>query len=154
MQAIKLSTVPFESRNNYLELLLMADENIDMVKSYMNEGELYLIQTNHQDIGIALFTFPEHRTVELKNFAFAQDFRGKGFGKQTIQEARQLFKTRGYQKMIVATANSSIANIAFYQKVGFRLTHVELDFFNHYHPPIYEYGIKAQDKLIFQMPLN
>ncbi|RIO99278.1 GNAT family N-acetyltransferase, partial [Staphylococcus gallinarum] len=45
-----------------------------------------------------------------------------------------------------ATGNSSIGQLAFYQKAGFRIVAVEMNYFvNNYEDPIYENGILCRD---------
>ncbi|GAE37515.1 acetyltransferase [Halalkalibacter akibai JCM 9157] len=75
-------------------------------------------------------------------------------GKKIIAEAIQLYRLKNYKKMIVGTANSSIANIAFYQKAGFRLTEIKKGFFDKYPVAIYEDGIRAQDMIMFEKYLD
>ena len=55
--------------------------------------------------------------------------------------------------MIVGTANSSIDNIAFYQKLGFRMAEIKRDFFKAYPTPIFENGIIALDMIVFEKEL-
>lgn len=55
--------------------------------------------------------------------------------------------------MKVGTANSSISNIAFYQKAGYRLDSIQHDFFSNYKEPIFENGIQAIDLLYFSKEL-
>jgi hypothetical protein len=55
--------------------------------------------------------------------------------------------------MIVGTTNSSIDNIAFYQKLGFRMAEIKRDFFKAYLTPIFENGIRALDKIVFKKEL-
>ncbi|SDC35912.1 Acetyltransferase (GNAT) family protein [Pelagirhabdus alkalitolerans] len=149
MSSIKLTSIPDEKRENYLDELLLADENESIVRTYLFDGELFSIQRDHKSIGVALFTFNEPGTVELKNIALQPGLRNHGYGKKVIDQAETYYHSKGYQKLIVATANSSIDNIAFYQKCGFRLVELEFDFFTNYPKPIYEHGIRAKDKLIF-----
>ena len=56
--------------------------------------------------------------------------------------------------MIVGTANSSIDNIAFYQKLGFRMAEIKRDFFKAYPTPIFENGIRALDMIVFEKELG
>lgn len=71
-----------------------------------------------QIVGVAQFIFLQNGIVELKNIAIIEDYRGKGIGKLVINESFDLYKMKGLNKMLVGTANSSIANIAFYQSSG------------------------------------
>ncbi|MBM7539904.1 GNAT family N-acetyltransferase [Amphibacillus cookii] len=149
MTALKLFQVDSQERHNFLELLMLADESKEIVLSYIDQGELFSIKKADLVVGVVLFTFLSKNTVELKNIALKEAYRNKGLGKQIVNQAEQYYRDNGYDHIIVCTANSSIANIAFYQKAGFRLIDIEKDFFNQYPTPIYEYGILAQDKLIF-----
>lgn len=56
--------------------------------------------------------------------------------------------------MLVGTANSSIGNLAFYQKCGFRLCGIRRDFFLSYPQPIWENGIRALDMVMFERDLH
>ena len=54
----------------------------------------------------------------------------------------------------LGTGNSSIRNLAFYQKVGFRFQSVLRDFFvEYYEEPIFENGIPCKDMVILDMDL-
>jgi hypothetical protein len=44
-------------------------------------------------------------------------------------------------------------NIAFYQKIGFRMDHVRKDYFRYYREPHYENGIQIRDMLVFRFEL-
>ncbi|WP_082232419.1 GNAT family N-acetyltransferase [Halobacillus massiliensis] len=142
------------NRKDYLPLLLLADENEDIIMEYINEGEMYVIQYQQNNIGVCLFTFPEANMVEIKNIALKEGEQGKGIGKAVIGEAFQLYKQKGYARMIVGTANSSLANLSFYQKAGFRFERIRKDFFLSYPHPIFENGIQALDMVVFSKDLH
>ncbi|WP_248736981.1 GNAT family N-acetyltransferase [Neobacillus rhizosphaerae] len=82
-----------------------------------------------------------------------EDCRGNGLGKLVVKEAFHLYKNKGLDKMIVGTANSSIDNLAFYQKLGFRMVEIKKDFFKNYPEPIFENGIRALDMVMFEKDL-
>ncbi|WP_407675621.1 GNAT family N-acetyltransferase [Peribacillus glennii] len=53
--------------------------------------------------------------VELKNIALNPRYRGNGLGKIIVKKSFDLYyKEKGFRKMIVGTANSSIGYQAFY----------------------------------------
>ncbi|WP_456274559.1 GNAT family N-acetyltransferase [Bacillus sp. AK031] len=153
MKLLRLSSVPVRERSDFLSFLLMADESEAAVKEYINEGDLLSILMNNVPAGVILFTEISDEVVELKNFALLPEFRGNGLGKSIIQEALRLQKEKGVKKVIVGTANSSIGNIAFYQKAGFRMAGVKRDFFARYPDPIFENGIRALDMIMFEKML-
>jgi len=52
--------------------------------------------------------------------------------------------------VLVGTANSSLENIAFYQKCGFRMDHVRRDYFVYVQPPVIQNGIVMRDMLVLR----
>ncbi|MCP3027340.1 N-acetyltransferase [Halobacillus sp. A5] len=144
---------PVHCRQDYLALLLLADESEAIISEYINEGEMYTINEQEQPIGICLFIFPQHDVVEIKNIAILPDYQRRGIGKKAIAEAHSMFQRRGFSEIIVGTANSSLENILFYQKCGFRMQSIRKGFFINYPAPIYENGIQALDMIVFQKNL-
>lgn len=152
MNEIQLMEV--ENRSIYIDDLLLADEDEAIVETYIHTGRMYVILLDGKEIGVCLFTFPSEGTVEIKNFAIRKPYRGKGFGKKVISASTPLFQKLGYNEMIVGTANSSIENLAFYQKAGFRFYDIKKDYFLSYPRPFYENEIQGLDLIIFQRHLN
>jgi len=153
MNEVQLETIGIEKRNTFLDYLLLADESEEIVKEYINAGEMFAIHCEGHIVGVALFTFHPKEVVELKNIAIIEDYRGKGIGKLAVQKAFHIYKVKALHKMIVGTANSSIDNLAFYQKLGFRMAEIKRDFFKKYPTPIYENGIRALDMVILEIDL-
>ncbi|MGX7395498.1 GNAT family N-acetyltransferase [Carnobacterium mobile] len=153
-QKITLKKLAINDRKKYLELFLIADESEEMVALYLNEGEADLIQLKGKTVGVVLFTFPDPQSVEVKNIAILQKHQNNGFGKQVLAIATDRYAAKGFHFLLVGTANSSISNIAFYQKAGFRLDSIKKDFFLHYSEVIIEDGIQAKDMLVFKKDLT
>lgn len=101
-----------------------------------------------------MFTFSDPQTVEIKNIAIEPRYQEQGIGKQTLALAESHYAAKGFNTMVVGTANSSISAIVFYQKAGFRINSIKKDFFLHYPEPIVEDGIPAIDMLIFEKKLK
>ena len=59
--------------------------------------------------------------VEIKNIAVREDRQGQGLGKKLLQEAIRVAKNKGYERIEIGTGNSSIGQLALYQKCGFRI---------------------------------
>lgn len=150
---LTFSKIDINDREKFIDYLLMADENKEMVKKYSQTGEMYSINDLQEIIGIILFTFPTKDVVEIKNLALIEASRGKGYGNEVIQKAFCFFQEKGYRKIIVGTANSSIGNITFYQKAGFRMVDIRKDFFLNYPEPIIEDSIRALDMIVFEKTL-
>ncbi|MDZ4720237.1 MAG: GNAT family N-acetyltransferase [Roseiflexaceae bacterium] len=92
--------------------------------------------------------------AEIIELAVAPNLHGQGYGRRMLQSIIDLARQRGKQRLIVGTANSSIGNIAFYQKCGFRMESVRRDYFWYYREPVYEHGIRIRDMLVFSYDLR
>lgn len=153
--SVQLQVVGNERRLELLPYLLLADESESVVKEYITAGEMYsIIHGGGSMAGVALFVEESEGVIELKNIALVPHFRERGLGKKVLALACEIYCEKGFHKMIVGTANSSIANIAFYQKAGFRLAEIRKDFFLKYPEPIFEDGIQAVDMVMFERLLK
>lgn len=129
-----------------INLLLLADPSRVIVEEYLQRGECYVAESDAQIIGVYVLLATRPETVELVNIAITENQHGKGFGKQLVINAIDVAKSRGYRTIEVGTGNSSIGQLALYQKCGFRITSVENDFFiRHYCEEIFENGIQCRD---------
>ncbi len=152
---VQLQAVESANRLNYLPYLLLADESESVVEEYIGAGQMFAILDDGGSVaGVALFMEESEDVVELKNIALVPKFRGLGLGKKVIALACDMYREKGSRKMIVGTANSSIANLAFYQKAGFRMAEIKKDFFLKYPEPIFEDGIQAVDMVMFDLDLE
>ncbi len=147
---LSLEKVELKDRDNYKRYLLLADEDPAMVDRYLYTGELFAIRKRKAVIGAILIIFPSKTTIEIKNIALEPQARGLGYGKKAIQLVCDQFYLRNFKKIIVGTANSSIGNLAFYQKMDFRITEIRKDFFLQYEHPIIENGIRALDMIMME----
>lgn len=88
--------------------------------------------------------------AEILELAIAPEARGQGLGKHFVAWLIDQARQRKQRALVVGTANSSIENIAFYQKCGFRMDHIRHNYFRYYREPIYEHGIQVRDMLVFR----
>lgn len=131
-----------------LELLLSADPSLPKVEDYLKRGDCYLAVDKEDIVGVYVLLPTRPVTVELVNIAVAEEQQGRGIGKQMVMHAIQTARRDGYSVMEVGTGNSSIGQLALYQKCGFRIVAVDMDFFTkHYPEEIYENGIQCRDML-------
>jgi ribosomal protein S18 acetylase RimI-like enzyme len=139
-----------------IQLLLLADPSLPIIEDYLNRGMCFVAE-NQKNMFIGVFVLLPTRphTVELVNISVSEDYQGKGVGKLLIRHASRVARENFFKVLEVGTGNSSIDQIAFYQKCGFRLTGVELDFFvKHYDEPIYENGIQCRDMVRFTLDIE
>jgi ribosomal protein S18 acetylase RimI-like enzyme len=131
-----------------MELLLLADPSKVIVEKYINRGECFVAENQQQIIGVYVLLPTRPETVELVNIAVADNEQGKGIGKQLVKDAIHKAKSRGYKTIEIGTGNSSIGQLALYQKCGFRIIGVDLNYFIKYYPEeIFENGIPCRDMI-------
>lgn len=124
---IHFQSIEKKKRYPYFDLLLIGDEGVTEVEKYLDKGELLLVLMDQFAIGVMLFIPVDQTTIELKNFGLLPEWQRKGFGGQALMLAIAYYRER-YQKMEVGTGNSSLDNLAFYQKCGFRMVAVKSNF--------------------------
>ncbi len=151
-QALTLRAVPPREVEALLPILRDAEEGEERIRATLLDGaqtSYAALLSEGQMIGAATVRW-EQAESELVYIAVAPERRGHGYGKAIIaallDEARRL----GVKSLLVGTANSSLENIAFYQKCGFRLDHVRRDFFSYIQPPISEHGIPMRDMIVLR----
>ncbi|MEK5185358.1 GNAT family N-acetyltransferase [Solibacillus sp. FSL W7-1324] len=131
-----------------MELLLLADPSKSIVEDYLAKGECFVAESNEQIIGVYVLLPTRPKTVEIVNVAVAEEHKGKGIGKLLIGDAIGVAKTKGYKTIEIGTGNSSIGQLALYQKCGFRIVSVDHNYFiKHYSEEIYENGIQCIDMI-------
>ena len=129
-----------------MDLLLLADPSREIVEEYVNRGECFIAEIEQQTIGVYILLPTRPGTVELVNVAVVEDQHGRGIGKWLVLDAIKVAKTKGYKTIEIGTGNSSVGQLALYQKCGFRIIGVDMDFFvRHYSKKIFENGIQCRD---------
>ena len=138
-------------KKRYLDLLLLADEQEDMVDRYLERGTMYVLE----DDGVkaeCVVTDEGDRILELKNIAVEPAAQGKGYGKALIDFLIETYAGQ-YTALQVGTGDSP-STIPFYEACGFRRHHLVKNFFiDHYDHPIYECGVQLVDMVYLQREL-
>ncbi|MFS0655125.1 GNAT family N-acetyltransferase [Bacillus sp. 179-C3.3 HS] len=138
-----------------LDLLLLADPSKEKVLSYVKSGSCYTAIHGIDIIGTYVLSSLSKRTVEIMNVAVKETWQGKGIGKQLILHAISEAKKAGAHTIEIGTGNSSLHQLALYQKCGFRLASIDHDFFlKHYEEPIFENGIQCIDMVRLSLVLK
>lgn len=113
-----------ENKKQFLSLLLLADEQENMIDRYL----------------------------EIKNIATVPEYQGKGYAKALIDFIVKEYADK-YSVLQVGTGDSPLT-VPFYEKCGFVRSHIIPNFFtDNYDHPIFEYGVKLVDMVIFQRNL-
>jgi ribosomal protein S18 acetylase RimI-like enzyme len=137
------------------ELLLLADPSQDLVEAYLVHAEVFLAEIERDIIGVVVLCPLEPGQYEIKNIAVSPAHQGQGVGQFLIKNAIQMAHQMGIKSLRIGTANSSIAQLYLYQKMGFELKTIQVDFFlENYAEPIFENGLQAKHLLILEMSLG
>ena len=140
-----------ENKKQYLDLLLLADEQEDMIDRYLDKGRMYVLD----DKGIkceCVITDEGNGVLEIKNIATVSEHQGKGYAKALINFVVKKYKEQ-YTVLQVGTGDSPLT-IPFYEKCGFVRSHSIPNFFtDNYDHPIFECGVQLVDMVYLQRAL-
>lgn len=137
---IKLIT---ENKKDFLDLLLLADEQESMIDRYLDRGDMYVLDEDGVK-ALCVVTDEGSGVLELKNIATAPECQRKGYGRRLIQFILDTYKDR-YSILQAGTGDSPLT-VPFYESCGFRRAFVVRDFFTeHYDHPIFEAGVQLKD---------
>lgn len=144
-------------------LLLDADPSRELIDTYIYRSTVMglmdedtAIAPGGEPLTIAVVVLMEYepQVVEVMNLAVAPSYQGKKLGKLLLAAAIERSHQRGYKRMLVGTGNAGISQLAFYQKMGFRLESIDRDYFVRTYPePIFEHGIWCRDRVILTLDL-
>jgi len=130
------------------DLLLLADPSEEMVSAYLKGSFCYVAELDNSVVGIIVLFPTSKDLIEIKNIAVSEYMQGKGIGSKLIKHGIEAAKEDGFKTVEIGTGNSSISQLALYQKAGFRIIGIDQDFFvRHYPEPIYENGIQCRDMI-------
>lgn len=129
-------------------LLLLADPSRKIIQEYLNKGDIYLALIGDKIIGVYILVKISEDIVELKNIAVDEKYQHQGIGKQLVLDAISRAKTNKAKRIEVGTGNSSLSQLALYQKCGFKITGIDKGFFiRNYGQEIIENGIACVDMI-------
>ena len=140
------------NKEQYMELLLEADPDKEIIEKYLQNGELFVLSYNEDVICVAVVTKVDDNTCELKNIATAEKYRGQGYGKKLIKYLFDNYRQK-YDKMIVGTSEN---NIPFYVKAGFDKYYKTIKnfFVDNYHEEIWDGDLQCIDMYYYLKDLR
>jgi GNAT superfamily N-acetyltransferase len=131
------------NKKQFLDLLLMADEQEEMIDKYLPDGDLFALYDD--DLKSVCVVVPVNsETCELKNIATYQQYQGKGYGKALIHFIANYYKN-DFKTMLVGTGDIP-SILSFYESCGFEKSHRVKNFFtDNYDHLMFEDGIQLVD---------
>ncbi len=138
----------FINKKDFLDLLLLADEEEKMIDKYIDNSDMFLLFDNDLIGSIVIHKINE-KTYEIKNLAIYKKYQNKGYGKSLIN----LVFNNHYKKcerIIVGTGDSPLT-LPFYEKCGFKIyDKIDNFFLDNYNKPIYENGVLLKDMIYLE----
>lgn len=132
-------------KKRYIDLLLLADEQENMIDRYIEKGTMYVLEDNGIK-AVCIVTDEGNGLLEIKNIATNPKYQKKGYGKRLIEFISEQYK-ENYSVLQVGTGDSPLT-VPFYEKCGFLRSHTIKNFFiENYDHPIYECGIQLVDMI-------
>ena len=140
-----------ENKKQFLDLLLLADEQEDMIDKYLADGDLFALYDD--DLKSVCVVLPiDDEICELKNIATYEKYQGRGYGKALIRYIFNYYKD-GHKTMLVGTGEVP-AILSFYKGLGFVDSHrIENFFIDNYDNPMFEDEIQLIDMIYLKKEL-
>ena len=139
------------NKKQYLDLLLLADEQEDMIDRYLESGDMYaLFDEDLKTVCVVIEI--DKKTYELKNIATYKKYQGRGYARALINYVSDYYK-KNYKTMLVGTGETPTI-LSFYKSCGFEISHRVKNFFtDHYDHPMFEDGIQLVDMVYLKKKL-
>lgn len=147
MEIVKI----IQNKEKYINLILQADPDINVVNKYLNTGDIYAIFKENKIISEIIITKVDDNTCELKNISTLDEYKGKGYAKKLIEYVFEIYKSK-YKKMIVGTTENMIP---FYVLNGFTKYHhtVKNFFVDNYSEEIWDGDLHCIDMYYYYKDL-
>ena len=140
-----------KDKKKYIDLLLLADEQENMIDKYLEQGEMFALYDDDLK-SICVVTKESEDIYEIKNIATYPKYQGKGYGKKLINYIFRYYKNK-CKAMFVGTGDVDWI-LRFYKHCGFKISHKIKDFFlDNYDHPMFENGKQLIDMVYLKKEL-
>ena len=149
-----MTNVIVEQTNSKIptDLLLLSDPSEEVISEYIHQSTKFIARFDEKIVGALLLLKTRPRTMEIMNISVYEEHQNKGIGKQLIYKAIEYAKENKIKDLEIGTGNPGLIQMMLYQKCGFRIIGVELDYFRKNHDEkIYENGIECRDMIRMRM---
>jgi len=140
------------NKKDYLDLLLLADEQENMIDKYLERGTLFALYDGDLK-SICVVTDEGEGNFEVQNLATYEKYQRQGYGTYLLNYVCHYYRQIG-KAMLVGTGESPMT-VPFYENCGFVYSHrLENYFIQHYEQPIMDNGVQLKDKVYFRRELR
>lgn len=140
------------NKKQFLNLLLLADEQEDMIDKYLESGDLFALYD--EDLkSVCVVLAIDSESCELKNIATYPHYQGKGYGRALIEFVVNFYK-HNFKTMFVGTGETP-SILKFYESCGFEISHRVKNFFiDNYDHPMFDGDIQLIDMIYLKRDLS
>ncbi len=136
------------------DLLLLSDPSEEVIAEYIQLSTNFVARLNAKIVGALILLRTRPKTMEIMNISVYEEYQNKGIGRQLIGKAIEYAKESKIKTLEIGTGNPGVIQMMLYQKCGFRIVGVELDYFRKNHKEkIFENGIECRDMIRMKMEL-
>ncbi len=140
-------------KKQYLDLLLLADEQEDMIDRYLERGTMFVMTEGGRAVAQCVVTDEGGGVLELKSISVAAGCQRKGYGTALVRFIEERYRDR-FHTLQVGTGDSP-ATIPFYESCGFTRSHRVKNFFlENYDHPIVEGGVRLTDMVYLRKSMG
>ena len=148
---MNITKIEDNNKMNFIDLLLLADEDLTMIEKYLYRGEMFALYDDDLK-SVCVVTQESEDICELKNIATYEKWHGKGYGSKLLDHIFSYYKGK-YTTMLVGTGDVPWI-VQFYQKNGFKSSHRIKNFFtDNYDHPMFEEGVQLVDMVYLSKSL-
>ncbi|MGE9986036.1 GNAT family N-acetyltransferase [Desulfovibrio sp. SGI.169] len=141
-----------DCKKRFLDLLLLADEQEDMIDRYLERGEMFALFDPDLK-SLCVLTDEGEGMCELKSLATYERHQGQGYATRLLERVFRHYRDR-YSDMLVGTGENPRI-LAFYERRGFAFSHRLKNFFtDNYRKPIVEDGVQLTDMICLKKSLR
>jgi len=141
-----------ENKKQFLDLLLLADEQENMIDRYLPDGDLFALYDGDLK-SVCVVVQVNSDSCELKNIATCEKYQGQGYGRALMDFIVDFYKN-DYKTMLVGTGETP-AILSFYERCGFEQAYRVKNFFtDHYDHPMFDGDIQLVDMIYLKKNLQ
>ncbi|WP_298031676.1 N-acetyltransferase [uncultured Desulfovibrio sp.] len=134
-----------ERKKRFLDLLLLADEQEDMIDRYLGRGDMFVLFDPDLK-SLCVLTDEGEGVCGLKNLATCVEYQGQGYATRLLEHVFRHYRGK-YSSMLVGTGENPRI-LACYERRGLVFSHRLKNFFtDNYHEPIVEEGVQLVDMI-------
>jgi len=138
-----------ENKNDFIDLLLLGDEQENMIKKYLYVGDLFALYDNGLKT-VCVVTKEDNEAYEIKNIATYENYHGKGYGTYMLKYIIKEYKNK-CKKLLIGTGDIGKI-LSYYEKFGFIYSHKIKNFFvDNYDHEMFDDGKQLVDMVYLKL---